>query len=74
MSAQQALREYVDTLSDEDAEAIWQWLQRAVEFEPLTDEQRASIERSHQQTLDGKTVPHAEVLRRLHDSGRLRSE
>ena len=59
MTAKEALRDWVDELTEEEAAAL---LRRIVkgneEFEPLSPEQLASIERGIAQTDAGLGIPH----------------
>lgn len=67
VSVRQALHAYIDALDEDDLRTVWDWLQSGgtIEFAPLTDDQRASIERGREQSRRGGTIPHAEVLQRF---------
>jgi predicted transcriptional regulator len=67
MSAKQELRHYIDELSDDEALSLWQRIQceASEPIPPLTDADRASIERGLAQLKAGRGIPHAEVLRKL---------
>ncbi|MEX0781612.1 MAG: hypothetical protein WD557_03110 [Dehalococcoidia bacterium] len=67
MTAKEALRDWVDELTEEEAEALVQRIARGndMEFPPLTPEQLASAERGAAQTDAGLGIPHDEVMRRF---------
>ncbi len=67
MTAKQALRNYIEELSDDEALALLHRLEDEAQelLPPLTDEQLASVQRGLAQSERGEGIPHEEVLRRL---------
>ena len=67
MTAKQALRDYIEELSDDEALALFQRLESEAQelLPPLTDEQRASVQRGLAQSERHEGIPHEEVLRQL---------
>lgn len=70
MTAKEALREYIDGLSEDEALSLWQRVQceqAEGEYLTLTPEESAMIERSLAQIEAGLTIPHAQVMREMRD-------
>lgn len=66
MTAKEALRDWVDELTEEEAAALLRRIAKGnEEFEPFSPEQLASIERGIAQTDAGLGIPHEGVLRSL---------
>ncbi len=67
MSAKQELRDYIDELSDDEALSLWQRIQ-CEDLEPvapLSDEDRAAVERGLRDIAEGRTFSLEEVEREL---------
>ncbi len=67
MTAKQALLDLVQDLSEDEAAELMEKLRLngTIKFKPMTDEQRASLQRGMAQTDAGLGVPHSEVMRRF---------
>ena len=67
MMAREALRQYIEQLSDEEVRSLWDRIQceEAYPPEPLTPEEIASIERGIADSEAGRVTPHDEVMLRL---------
>ncbi len=67
MSAKQELRDYIDELSDDEALSLWQRIQ-CEDLEPvapLSDEDRAAIERGLADVAAGRVYTFREVRQHL---------
>jgi len=66
MTAKERLQEWLDHLDEEDAEEVLGILEiEGPVRRPLTDEERASIDRGLAALARGEGIPHDEVFRRL---------
>jgi hypothetical protein len=67
MTAREALREYIDRLSDDEVETLWHRIQCEDKFppEPLTPSELAEVERALEASREGRSVSLAEARRRF---------
>jgi len=66
VTAKEALRDYIDGLSEDEASWLWQELrwdeEDGADPPPLTPAQIASIERGLAQADAGRLIPHEEIM------------
>ena len=66
MTAKQALREYIEELSEEEAQQMWDRIRdEGIEFAPLTDDDVRDIRRAIEDVEAGRGYTTEDVLRRL---------
>lgn len=67
MSTKERLHQLIDEMNDDQAEVLL--LDLAAAPPPLSDDERAEIQKARQELRDGKGIPHEEVMRRLRAAG-----
>jgi len=67
MSTKERLHQLIDEMNDDQAEVLL--LDLAAAPHPLSDDERAEIQKARQELRDGKGIPHEEVMRRLRAAG-----
>ncbi len=69
MTAKEALREYVDGLTEDDAAELLLWIEDNVAQPPLTQEQIERVRRSIRQLDEGQRIPRGTIEKQFGAGG-----